>query len=119
MRTAITAGSNVGILLDNQPINEGIPVEEHYDDIRRKMGYTGTDLTTSYAPLTAGTMPGLDRGVIPINFDILSGGRDSWLNTRAGSLFQIKVTPGASATTLEVYTQLAQVKDAGAFFDRK
>jgi hypothetical protein len=60
---------------------------------------------------------GLDRGVVPINFDGLSGGRDSWLNTRAGSLFQMKVTPGASATTLEIITQLAQVKDAAAFYN--
>lgn len=116
VRTAVTAASNVGIILDNQPINEGIPLEEHYNKFRRKMGYVGADLTTSYAPLTGGTVPGLDRGVIPVNFDMLSGGRDSWLNTRAGSLFQVKVTPGASATTLEVITQLAQVKDAGAFY---
>lgn len=117
VRTAITAASNLGILLDNQPINEGVPIESHYDQERRMFGYYGADLTTSYAPLTAGVMAGLDRGVVPINFDGLSGGRDSWLNTRAGSLFQIKVTPGASATTLEVVTQLAQVKDPAAFYN--
>lgn len=116
-RTAITGQSNVGILLDNQPINEGIPVESHYDQIRREYGYLGADLTTSYAPLSAGVAAGLDRGVIPINFEALSGGRASWLNTRAGSLLQVKVTPGASATTLEIITLLAQVKDAAAFYN--
>lgn len=119
VRTAVTAASNVGILLDNQPITEGIPLEEHYDQHRRMLGYNGADVTTSYAPLSAGVSSGLDRGVIPINFDGLSGGRNSWLNTRAGSLFQIKMTPGASASTLEVVTQLAQVKDAAAFYDAK
>lgn len=116
VRTAITAGSNLGVLLDNQPINEGIPIEEHYDQVRRGFGYFGADLTTSYAPLSAGVMPGVERGVVPIAFDLLSGGRDSWLNTRAGSLLQVKVTPGASASTIEVITQLAQVKNPGAFF---
>jgi hypothetical protein len=61
-------------------------------------------------------LSGLDRGVVPIVFDPLSAGRDSWLNTRAGSLLQVKVTPGASATTLEIVTQLAQVKNPAAFF---
>lgn len=84
--------------------------------LRRMYGYIGTDLTTSYAPLTAGTLPGLDRGVQVWNFGGLSGGRDSWLATRVGSLLQAKITPGAGATTLEVITQLAQVKDAGAFY---
>jgi len=116
VRTAITAASNLGILLDNQPINEGIPIESHYDQVRRAYGYYGADLTTSYAPLSAGVQAGLDRGVVVVNFGMLSGGRASWLNTRAGSLLQIKMTPGASATTLEVVTQLAQVKDAGAFY---
>ena len=117
VRTAITAASNLGILLDNQPINEGIPIEEHYDQIRRMEGFHGADLTTSYVPLTAGVMSGLDRGVVPINFGNLSLGRNSWLNTRAGSLFQVKVTPGASATTLEVITLMMQVKDAAAFYN--
>jgi hypothetical protein len=116
VRTAITAGSNLGILLDNQPINEGVPIEEHYDQTRRAYGYYGADATTSYAPLSAGVMAGLDRGVVPILFDPLSAGRASWLNTRAGSLLQVKVTPGASATTLEIVTQLAQVKNPSAFF---
>jgi hypothetical protein len=116
VRTAVTAGTNMGILLDNQPINEGIPIEEHYDQVRRGLGYYGADATTSYAPLSAGIMSGLDRGVVPIDFDMLSAGRDSWLNTRAGSLLQSKFTPGASATTLEIITLLAQVKNPAAFF---
>jgi hypothetical protein len=116
VRTAYTAQGNVGLLLDNNPIDEGIPLEEHYDTLRRTYGYIGTDLTTSYAPISAGTLPGLDRGVQVWNFGSLSGGRDSWLATRVGSLLQLKVTPGASATSLEIITQLAQVKDAGAFY---
>jgi hypothetical protein len=116
VRTAYTAGANVGLLLDNNPIDEGITVEAQYDQLRRTYGYIGTDLTTSYAPVTAGTLPGLDRGVQVWNFGSLSGGRDSWLATRVGSLLQLKTTPGASATTLELITQLAQVKDAGAFY---
>lgn len=116
VRTAYTAGANVGLLLDNNPIDEGIPLEEHYDQLRRTYGYIGADLTTSYAPLTAGVMPGLDRGIQVWNFASLSGGRDSWLTTRVGSLLQLKVTPGASATSLEIITQLSQVKDAAAFY---
>lgn len=118
VRTAITAGSNLGIVLDNQPINEGVPIEEHYDQLRRAYGYIGADLTTSYAPLSAGVLPGLDRGVVPVNFGMLSAGRDSWLNTRAGSSLQIKITPGASATTLEIVTLLAQVKNPAAFYQK-
>ena len=116
VRTAYTAGSNVGVLLDNNPINEGITLEEHNDLVRRAYGYIGTDLTTSYAPLTAGTLPGLDRGVLAVPFGVLSGGRDSWLVTRVGSLFQLKLTPGASATQLEIITLLAQAKDGAAFY---
>jgi hypothetical protein len=116
VRTAITPLTNVGLLLDNNAIDEGIPLEEQYDMLRRTYGYLGTDLTTSYAPLTAGVLPGLDRGVQVWNFGGLSGGRDSWLATRVGSLLQLKLTPGASATSLELITQLAQVKDAGAFY---
>lgn len=116
VRTAITAATNVGLLLDNNAIDEGIPLEEQYDMLRRTYGYIGTDLTTSYAPLTAGTLPGLDRGVMVWSFGTLSGGRDSQLSTRVGSLLQLKITPGASATTLELVTQLSQVKDPGAFY---
>ncbi len=116
VRTAITAGTNIGLLVDNNPVDEGITIESHYDTVRRTYGFIGTDLTTSYAPLTAGTLPGLDRGVVVWPFGTYSGGRDSWLVTRVGSLVQIKVTPGASATQYELITQLAQVKDAGAFY---
>ena len=118
VRTAITAGTNVGTLVDNQPIDESVPVEEFLDFVRRGSGYLGADLATSYAPLTAGVLAGVDRGVLPFAFCEYSGYRDSWLNTRVGTLLQFKLTPGASATTLEIVTQLAQVKDAGAFYER-
>ena len=116
VRTAYTASTNVGLLVDNNPVDEGILLESQYDMIRRAYGYIGTDLTTSYAPLTAGTLPGLDRGVMVWPFGALSGGRDSWLVTRVGSLVQLKLTPGASATQLEIITQIGQIKDAGAFY---
>jgi hypothetical protein len=116
VRTDYTAGSNVGMLLDNNAIDEGITLAEQQDFIRRAYGYVGTDLTTSYAPLSAGTVAGLDRGVMVWPEGALSGGRDSWLATRVGSLLQLKLTPGASATSLELITQLAQVKDAAAFY---
>jgi hypothetical protein len=116
-RTAYAPGSNVGVVLDNNPIDEGIPLEEYQDWLRRVYGYIGADITTSYAPLSPGILPGLDRGVLVWPWFALSGGRDSWLNTRVGSLFQIKVTPGAGASTLEVVTELMQVKDAAAFYN--
>lgn len=117
VRTAITAASNVGLLLDNNAIDEGVPIEEHYDQLRRTYGYIGTDATTAYTtPGTAGVLPGLDRGVIAWPFGALSGGRDSWLATRVGSLLQLKMTPGAAATSLELITLLAQVKDPAAFY---
>jgi hypothetical protein len=47
---------------------------------------------------------------------MLSGGRDSWLSTRVGSLLQLKLTPGASATQIELITRLAQVRDPAAFY---
>ena len=116
-RTDWAAGSNVGTLLDNNPIDEGITLAEFQDEMRRASGYFGADLTTSYAPLaTAGVVPGLDRGVLVNDFSAKSGGRDSWLSTRTGSLLQMKVTPGAGATTLEIITLLAQVRDADAFY---
>jgi hypothetical protein len=117
-RIAYTAGANFGQILDNQPITEGIPIEEHYDLERRMHGYFGADLTTTYAPLTAGVNSGLDRGVVPVSYWGLSGGRDSWLATRVGSLYQVKFTPGATATQLEIITQIAQVKDPAAFYAR-
>lgn len=116
VRTAITPASNLGILLDNQPINEGVPIEEHYDQHRRMYGYMGADLTNSYAPLAA-AIPGMDRGVVPLSFFGLSMGRDSWLNTRAGSLFQVKVTPGAGSVQVDIVTQLMQVKNPSDFYN--
>jgi hypothetical protein len=117
VRTALTAATNVGLILDNNPIDEGITLESQYDLLRRTYGFYGADLTTSYAPLTAGVQAGLDRGVMVWNFGSLSGGRDSWLSTRVGSLLQLKLTPGASATQLELITQLAQVKDVDSFYN--
>lgn len=116
VRTDYVAGSNVGLLLDNNPIDEGIPLAEFQNEVRRSYGYIGTDVTTTYAPLSAGVLPGLDRGVLVENFAAQSGGRDSWLNTRVGSLLQMKITPGTSATQLEIITLLMQVRDPNAFF---
>jgi hypothetical protein len=118
VRTAFTPGSNVGLVYDNNAIDEGITLEEQYDFLRRQYRYLGADLTTSYAPLTPGVLPGLDRGVMVWNFSIMSGGRDPWLTTRVGTLLQLKATPGAGATQIELLTQLMQVKDAGAFYNR-
>jgi len=117
-RTAFTAGSNVGVVYDNNAVDEGVLLSEHQDQLRRWYGYVGADLSTSYAPLSAGIMPGLDNGVLVWPFFTYAGGRDSWLSTRVGTLLQLKVTPGASATQLELVTQLAQVKDAAAFYER-
>lgn len=115
-RVAFTPGSNVGLLYDNNAIDEGIRVESQYDEMRRHHGYIGPDLTTSYAPLAAGVMPGLDRGVLVWNFDQMTDNRDSWLSTRVGTLLQLKVTPGAGADRLELITGLMQVKDAASFY---
>lgn len=116
-RTDYTSLSNVGLLLDNNAIDEGVPVEERRDILRRTYGYIGTDATNSYVtPGTAGVLTGLDRGVMVWPFAALSGGRDSWLATRVGSLLQLKLTPGASATSLELITMLAQVKDPASFY---
>lgn len=115
-RTAWTTNSNVGTLLDNNPIDEGITYPEFQDGVRHEYGFFGTDLTTNYAPVAAGTLPGLDQGVLVNNFAAKSGGRDSWLSTRTGSLLQMKVTPGVGATTLEIITLLMQVRDANAFY---
>ena len=115
-RAAFTASSNVGLLYDNNAIDEGFRLESFQDRMRRESGNLGADLTTSYAPLTSGVLPGLDRGVLVWNFDGRSGDRDTWLSTRVGTLLQAKVTPGASATQFEVITQLMQVRDAAAFY---
>lgn len=116
VRTAYTAASNMGLVLDNNAIDEGIKLESVSDRNRRAYGFYGADLTTSYAPVTPGVQVGLDRGVTVYPFFALSGGRDSWLSTRVGSLLQLKMTPGASATQLELITQLMQVRDPGSFY---
>lgn len=116
VRTAFTAASNVGLVYDNNAIDEGVKVESFMDQMRRESGCYGADLTTSYAPLSAGVVPGLDRGVLVWNFGAKSANRDTWLSTRVGTLLQTKITPGASATTAEVITQLMQVRDAAAFY---
>lgn len=117
VRTAYNAGANVGLVYDNMAVDEGILMSSHQDQMRRTYGYVGADVTTSYAPLTPGVLPGIDTGVVVWPFFSLAGGRDSWLSTRVGTLLQAKLTPGASATQLEIITQLAQVKDAEAFYN--
>ena len=115
VRTAFTGG-NVGTLLDNVPIDEGIRLNEYQQRTRQIYGYFGADLNTNYAPPSAGVAVGLDTGVLVNNFSAGSGGRDSWLSTRAGSLLQMKITPGAGASQLEIITLLMQVRDTAAFF---
>jgi hypothetical protein len=118
-RTAFTAASNVGVLYDNNAVHEGISLASWLDKTRRQRGYFGAELTTSYAPLSAGLTPGLDRGVLPIDFGAEQASvRDSWLSTRVGTLLQLKLSPGASATQLEIITRLMQVRDASAFYSR-
>jgi len=116
VRTAYTAATNAGVVYDNNAIDEGIRLETVQDSLRREYGYMGADITTSYAPLTAGVVPGLDNGVMVFNYAALGMNRDTWLSTRVGTLLQLKLTPGASATQIELITQLAQVKDAAAFY---
>jgi hypothetical protein len=117
-RTALTASSNVGALYDNNPMLVGVPVEAHMDEVRRQLGYTGADLTTSYAPLTAGVDPGLDAGVLPVLWGAEpgDGDRSTWLNTRVGTQLEIEMTPGASATQLSIVSAIAQVRDPAAFY---
>jgi len=117
-RTAYTAASNVGVILDNVAVHEGVPLEEWMHSIRQDSGLYGATITTSYAPVTAGQVSGTDTGVLPINHAMWNKYRDTWLSTRAGSLAQYKVTPGASATTMEIVTSLMQASDNGAFFAR-
>lgn len=116
VRTAFTPNSNVGVVYDNVAIDEGIKLESIQDQLRRTFGYIGADIGTSFAPLAAGIVPGLINGVLPIDFAVLSGHRDAWLSTRVGTLLQLKLTPGAAATGIELITQLAQVRDAAAFY---
>lgn len=119
VRTAFTSSSNVGLVYDNNAIDEGVLLSEHQDMMRRTYGYVGADITTSYAPLAAGVLAGIDTGVLVWPFFTYSGddNRDSWLSTRVGTLLQLKVTPGASATQLELITELGQIKDAASFYE--
>jgi len=120
-RVAFTAGANVGTILDNQPIDDGVPLEEILADVKRFTGYTGSDAGvtgTPYTPLSAGTVAGADVGVIPVLYYSRGPYNDGWLNTLVGSSLQHKLTPGASATGLEVITQLVQPHDFSAFFAR-
>lgn len=114
-RTAFTANTNVGLILDNNPVDEGIKLEAFKDVMRRTRGYMGADVTTAYTPL-AGALPGVDAGVLVWDEADMAGGRDNWLSTRVGSLLQLKITPGASATQLELITLMAQVRDMGTFY---
>lgn len=110
VRTDFTAGSNVGLVYDNAPIDEGLRLESFLDGMRRDSGYIGADITTSYAPLTSGVLPGGDRGVLVWDFDAGSAGRESWLSTRPGTLLQLKATPGASATQIEFITVICNAQ---------
>lgn len=119
VRTAFTPNTDIGVVYDNNAIDEGIRLETVQDQLRRQYGYIGDDIGAAngaYAPLTAGTVPGLEDGVVVYNFAGMSSTRDTWLNTRVGTLLQFKMTPGASATQLEVIPQLMQVKDPAAFY---
>lgn len=118
-RVAFTATSNVDLIVDNNPVDEGITLESHQDMVRRTYGHIGADIGVAagaYAPLAAGTYPGLDNGVMAWPFYALAGGRETWLNTRVGSQVQVRVTPGAAATQTEFITLLGQVKDGATFY---
>ena len=117
VRTDFQTGSNIGLVYDNNAIDEGISIESHNDLVRRTTGYVGPRNTTSYNGVGGG-FSGLDQGVLVLPFDLYGGERDTWLATRVGTLLQIKATPGANATQLELVTQIAQVKDAAAFYAR-
>lgn len=118
VRTAYTAGSEFGIVLDNQAIYEGCTFESWQNQMRQAYGMIGAELSTSYAPLSAGILPGLDRGVIAIPWGMFNSYRDTYLSTRGGSLLQYKLTPGTSATDLAIVTRLIQTRDASAFYAR-
>lgn len=113
-RVAYTAGTNVGLVYDNVAIDEGIKLEAFNDNIRRSKGLIGTDRTTSYPALSAGTAAGLDAGVLVWDFAMGSPSRDTWLNTKTGTQLQMKVTPGTSAVDMQLITVIAQVNPANA-----
>lgn len=117
-RTAITPGSEFGFVMDNQAIYEGTTIESWYNKVRQAYGLIGATITTSYAPLSAGVIPGVDTGVIPVNWGVFNAWRDTYMSTRGGSLVQYKLTPGSGATSLEIVTRLVQAKDPSAFYAR-
>ncbi len=118
VRVPFTPASNVGVVYDNNAIDEGLLLEEFQDQTRRISGNIGADhlAAAGYPPLAAGVLPGIDAGVLVFDFEGQAAGRDTWLSTRPGTLLQLKVTPGAAATQLQLVTRLAQVKDAAAFY---
>ena len=117
VRSDFVARSNVGLIYDNNAVNEGVQIESHNDFIRRSTGYVGPRNTNQYTGVSGG-LPGMDQGVLFYDFEGLGGGRDTWLSTRVGTLLQAKFTPATDATQIEFITQIAQVKDAAAFYAR-
>lgn len=118
VRTALTGSAQSALVLDNVDIDAQVSTDELNDQLRRTRGFTGADYTTTYAPLTAGTIPGIDTGVLVLAPSHRGDGRDQWLETAIGSLFQARFTPGASASAVEIITQLAQPRDVAAFMAR-
>lgn len=117
VRTALTAGTNVGLVYDNNAIHEGVRLDAWQDDTRRAYGLIGADVGTAMTPLAPGIVSGLDTGVLAFPFGKETPGvRDTWLSTRVGTLLQVKATPGAGASQVELITALAQVRDAAAFY---
>lgn len=116
VRTDYAPGTKFGYVYDNNEYHAGGTIEAWRDRLRRAYGYTGADITTSHAPVTAGVRTGLDRGVVALPFFREGPRRHSWLPTRVGTLLQVKVTPGAGAAGMDVITQLGQVRDGGAFY---
>lgn len=121
VRTAITAASNFTVMLDNQPFQDNVPIEEWMANYRRYSGYCGNDIAQDYTSgtiFTPGTAAGAEVGVIPVIFSMWNEWRDTWLSTRAGSLLQYKFTPGASATGVEILSRILMTDNADAFYAR-
>jgi hypothetical protein len=116
VRTAIAPASNVNYELDNVPVQQSITLESHNHRVRQSYGYHGTDLALSYVPITAGTVTGLDRGVLVIPFYALAGGRHPYYNTRTGSQSVVTYTTGAAVDQTEVLAPLMQITNAAAFY---
>lgn len=120
VRTALPMDKVLGLVYDNNEIDAGIPLASHLDLVRRETGYYGAAPANyvQVANTPPSTPPGIDNGVVPIIFGLRGGERDTWLSTRVGTLLQVKVTPGAGATQLETVSQLMQVRDLAAFYDK-